>query len=141
MPRQPLRRRRPLPLNNATSEEGTNCPLQPGRLAAPRDQSEQRRVDVHHVSSHLGEATTYVRLATVVYEDGGVSSRKTLTSLIKSGSTAEITCSSEGSEPSNFQLSNVGWGMAPCATAATVMKDGARTSDQTHAWDITKTGA
>lgn len=140
-----------IPLNNDTAGEGTDCPATGGPywhfVISPNNNHSY--FIVFHLN--LGDAATY---NTSIFVPNGsqldnvfvaVPAGKTLTSLIKDGSSADIYWDGVGSEPDKFQLSHVCPGTPPTptptpppATPPTVSKTAAGIYDNTYAWTITK---
>jgi len=130
-----------IPLNNDTAEEGTNCPAGGPYwhfVISPNNG------DSYFITFHLnlGDATTY---DTSIFVQNGaqldnvfvaVPSGKTLTSLIKVGSSADIYWSGEGPTPTKFQLSHVCSG--PQAQDLTVTKTATPSFTRTFGWKIEK---
>jgi hypothetical protein len=113
-----------IPLNNNTAEQGTDCPTQPGaywHFVTSPNNGGSAFVQFH---LNLGDATTYD--TTVFIPNGSqldnvfvqVPAGKTLTSLIKDGSSADIT-----GDASKFQLSHTCGGASETSTL-TEVRDG-----------------
>ncbi len=130
-----------VPLNNDTAEEGLDCPVVGGPywhfVISPNNG------ELYFITFHLnlGDAATY---DTSIFVANGsqldnvfvaVPSGKTLTSLIKTGSSADIFWSGEGLEPAKFQLSHL---CSASAADLTVSKTASPSYTRTFDWDISK---
>lgn len=130
-------------LNNDTAEEGTDCPATGGPywhfVISPNNG------DSYFITFHLnlGDASTY---DTSIYVPNGsqldnvfvaVPSGKTLTSLIKDRSSADIYWNGDSPEPTKFQLSHVcSGGQQP--QDLTVSKTATPSYTRTFGWTIEK---
>jgi len=130
-------------LNNDTAGQGEDCPLTGGPywhfVISPNN------TDSYFITFHLnlGDATTY---DTSIYVPNGsqldnvfvtVPGGKTLTSLKKEGSSADISWSGDGPEPTKFQLSHVCAGSTPPVDLE-VSKTAEPSYTRTFKWTIDK---
>jgi hypothetical protein len=130
-----------IPLNNDTAGEGTDCPTNGGPywhfVISPNNG------DSYFITFHLnlGDAATY---DTSIYVPNGsqldnvfveVPAGKTLTSLQKLGSSADIYWNGLGVDPAKFQLSHVCSGHAQDLT---LTKTAATSYTRTYDWNIDK---
>jgi hypothetical protein len=133
-----------IPLNNATAPEGTDCPATGGpswHFVISPNNGHSYFITFH---LNLGDATTY---DTSIFVKNGdqldnvfveVPSGKTLTSLIKAGSSADIWWDGANPEPAKFQLSHVCGGSQPPAQDLTVSKTANPSYTRTFGWKIEK---
>lgn len=130
-----------IPLNNDTAEQGTDCPTSGGpywHFVISPNNGESYFITFH---LNLGEAATY---DTSIFVPNGsqldnvfvaVPGGKTITSLSKTGSSADIYWSGVGVQPVKFQLSHV---CAGTAKDLTVSKTAQPSFTRTFDWDISK---
>lgn len=132
-----------IPLGNDTAPEGEDCPDFNGpfwHFVITPNNDESYFITFH---LNLGDAATY---DTSVYVPNGeqldnvfvaVPAGKELTSLVKSGSTADISWSGDGPEPGTFKLSHICLD-PPAAQDLTVEKTAAPAYTRTYGWEIEK---
>ena len=131
-----------IPLNNDTAQVGTDCPADGGAywhfVISPNN--DQSAFVVFHLN--LGDATTYdvgKFLQNGTQWDNvfvALPQGKTLQSLIKDNSTAEIVWTEKGNTPDKFQLSHLCPGSAP--KDLTVSKTAKTAFTRTFGWTLAK---